>query len=365
MKKKLIKKITLGAIALITTVLTGISIPTYATSNSDIENIAKNAPQAIIQDEDWTNIEVLNCKPLYNFDNELVAYSVDLKNNVNNKDAFVIVSKDEKDGPILQLGVDTKSPYDKVHDDKNLIYDGLSGYYYKETSSNEYYDVTNDKIIENEQLNDLKSNSKKKRSISKKPNMAEELRNDLLEAEDPSDLKATSSSTKSGLQAHILAGVPDYRWKRGCAPTASAMVLKFLYDSELDNTSSTRLINELADAMDTKSNGSTYTKKVYKGINEVLSSHDIDGKAKLYKDPSFSKATKQIDKNKPFILHVYDNEQSLGSYTDGFGDHSVACVGYSKSSGSYLVVHDTACDGNVYCDFNSSAFGTCDYTFVD
>lgn len=351
---------------LVTVVLTGISTPTYATSTSDIENIAKNAPQAIIPDEDWTNVEVLNCKPLYNFNNEVIAYSVDLKNNVNNKDAFVIVSKDEKDGPILQLGVDSESPYDKISDDnKTPIYDGVSGYYYHENSSNEYYDISNDKVVEDQQVDKLKLNSEQKRRTSKQPNMAKQLRSDLLEAEDPSDVKATSSSSTSSLTAHILSGVPDYRWRNGCAPTSSAMVLKFLYASDLKNTSSSSLIDELADAMDTDSNGSTSTSKVYKGINKVLSSYDIDGTAKRYEDPSFSKAVSEINKNRPFVLHVYNNKQALGSYSSGFGNHSMACIGYTKSSGSYLVVHDTACDGDIYCDFNSSAFGTCDYTFVD
>ncbi|ETJ36039.1 C39 family peptidase [Clostridium butyricum] len=366
MKKKLIRKIMLGVMSLITVVSTSMCTPIYAASTADIENIAKNAPQAIIPNEDWTNIEVLNCKPLYNFSNELIAYSVDLKNNDNNKNAYVIVSKDEKDGPILQLGVDTESPYDKLSDDdKTPIYDGVSRYYYQEDSSNEYYDISNDKVIEEQEVDSLKLNSQQKVRTSKQPSKSKQLRTDLLEAEDPSELKSTMSSTRSGLEAHILTGVPDYRWRKGCAPTASAMVLKALYQSDLRNTSSSELIDELADEMDTDSNGSTYTSKLYRGINNVLSSHDIDGNARLYKNPSFSKAVSQIDKNRPFILSVYNNKQSLGSYSNGFGNHSMACLGYSKSSGSYLVVHDTACDGNIYCDYNSSSFGTCDYTFVD
>ena len=117
--------------------------------------------------------------------------------------------------------------------------------------------------------------------------------------------------------------------------------------------------------MGTDSSGSSRTSKVYSGINNVLSSHGINGTAELYEDPTFSRAVNEIDRNRPFILHVYGNKQSLGSYSSGFGNRSVACLLYSKDSGSYLVVHDTAYDGNIYCDFNSSAFGTCDYTFVD
>ncbi|AET70954.1 hypothetical protein Desor_5581 [Desulfosporosinus orientis DSM 765] len=53
------------------------------------------------------------------------------------------------------------------------------------------------------------------------------------------------------------------------------------------------------------------------------------------------------------------------SYPDGFGNHSMACIGYSTSGTSpYMVVRDTGCDGSVYVSYDSSVVGTVQGAYV-
>ena len=61
-------------------------------------------------------VDVVDYKPLYDFNNKLIAYSLDLKSKITNKYAFAIISTSEDDGPILEFGTGGKSPYDKIAD---------------------------------------------------------------------------------------------------------------------------------------------------------------------------------------------------------------------------------------------------------
>ena len=151
--KKITQKIAMVVLTL-SVVLSNVSpirVHAETTDVSTIETIAKNTPQAILgSDKDWSDVSVEKSTPLYDFNNNLVAYSVDLKNNLNDEKAFAIISIDETDGPILEFSVGNQSPYDKVDDDnQTCIFDGILGYYSHANSNDKYTDISMNKTLKN------------------------------------------------------------------------------------------------------------------------------------------------------------------------------------------------------------------------
>jgi len=260
------------------------------------------------------------------------------------------------------------------------IYNGVVSYYAEKTSilNNKdidiYYNIKNNSQLSDQEVSIYKNVDKNKKYISSKPEISKSERNKLITKNGLKAEKAFSNIIKpmdTILTTKIL-NVPDYRWQCSCAPTAAAMVLKYDFSSLLSNVSSTNLINHLADAMDTDSNGSTKTINLpsaiietmgyYTGIN-MDAFNDPDGKGKYWN--TFGEYCTEINNNYPVIVNVYGSTQTAPSYPDGFGNHSMAGVGYRiTTSYDYIIVHDTGVDGDVYCNYDSSAFGTPWYTYV-
>lgn len=364
-----IKKIFLSSLVSLLTVSVINTVSVYAKSNNnfgDIKQMAKNAPTYVLgYNKEWKNTTAFNVKQLYDFNNKLVAYSVDLKSNVNNEPAYAIISASEEDAPIIEFCEGHLSPYDKVNSDQKCIYDQITSYYSKSTSDNTYYDIKNSSKLSDKVVEYLIAKNKNKKYVSSKPSSSKSERAKLK-----SKAGETSDITPSIILSSKILSVPDYEWQCGCAPTAAAMVLKYTYSSALSSVSSSTLISKLASAMGT-SGGSTYTSNIPSGIKSVMSSYgksvttwnDYDGKGKSGND--IGEYCDEIDANHPIILNVYGSTETAPSYPSGFGDHSMAGVGYQlTTSYSYIVVHDTGVDGNVYCNYDSSAFGTPWFTYV-
>lgn len=179
------------------------------------------------------------------------------------------------------------------------------------------------------------------------------------------DKKGISSLT--GTTTRSIPGVPFYYWFRGCTPTSTAMIFGY-WDahgfSRLLNSTPNALINELADAMGTDSEGST----IY--IANPMAILSIANNSRLYNFSSgwtipgfyFENGTAnshwgdiqtEINAGRPVIWNVHDytvpeNQPNAGRAVN----HSVVAVGYKKVTSSewywpfdrwycYALVHTT------------------------
>ena len=410
MKIRLIKKIAITCLVFSCGIVNSFSIPVHAETStstscdlSEVETIAKNAPQFILGSDkiQWSDVDVVNSKPLYDFNDKLVAYSLDLKSDIDNEDAFVIISTSQEDEPILEFGVNQQSPYDKVTDNQTCIFDGFQGYYSHGKKTSKYHDILKNKDLENEEVKLYTDNTKNKKYVSTKPNNAKHNRltlkynktkdsNYLTETTSSAvtaSLPATVSSSATVSEAPVtntskeLSGVPDYYWYHGCSPTAAAMVLKYDYPSKLSQFTQYTLTDALVSTMHTTlPEGATSIPNLAIGIEQFMSSQGVKVSAFNYgarSNATFDKAVSEIESNRPFVATLIGSTETSPSYPasyGGFGNHSMACIGYdittsTDSSGvtttnHYIIVHDTGSDGSVYCDYDSSALGTPTWTTV-
>jgi hypothetical protein len=139
--------------------------PAIAAASDNIsvyETIAKNAPYTINDDDDWASLKIVSNRPLYDFNNKLVAYSFDLKNDNNDK-GYVIISTSENDEPIYEFHEGAYSPYDNVPNNQTCIYYGLTGYYSYDSSENKYNDLFNNSELKDETVKHLIKDSKNKK----------------------------------------------------------------------------------------------------------------------------------------------------------------------------------------------------------
>lgn len=335
---------------------------------ADVNKIAQKTPRYVMGEDDqkWKDVTSYNTKPLYDFNNNLIAYSVDLKSNVDNSKAYAIISVNEEDAPVLEFSEGHTSPFDQLDANKVGIYDGAVSYYSKETTNAQnqdtYYDMRNHAKLTDQEVKVHKDLNKDKKYISSKPEISKSERNQLTSGIiQPMDIVLTSKTLN----------VPDYYWYRGCTPTAVSMVLKYRFSSKLSSVYVWSLIDKLANAFGTDSNGGTYVQNVPAGVKKVMSGYGVtvnaynDSNGASKSGNTFTEYTNEINKNYPVVVNVFGSKETAPSYPNGFGNHSMAGVGYRiTTSYSFVTVHDTGIDGNVYCNYDSSAFGTPWWTYI-
>ena len=157
------------------------------------------------------------------------------------------------------------------------------------------------------------------------------------------------------------------------------MILKYDYASKLSKFTQYTLTDGLVSAMNTNSKGETDTSNIPTGIKKFMSSQGVSVSASNYTGSSsatFDKAVSEIKNGHPFMASLLNSTETAVHYPapKGFQSHSMAGIGYNittstNSSGvtttnHYIVVHDTGTDGNVYCDYDSTALGTPIWTTV-
>ncbi len=241
-RSKLFSKILVPFLAL-SVIMTSNLVPVQAATQPSIDTslkaIAENAPQSVLGSDktEWSSVSIVNNLPLYDFDNKLIAYSLDLKSNIDNEKAYVIVSTSEQDEPILEFAKGAYSPYDKITGrNKACIYDGVTGYYSHDLSSGKYHDFLINQDLTDSDVKGHITNLINKKYISKRPDIAKQSRARLTQIPAKgSNMTATPNATTPPgvvLSSKIL-NVPDYQWYMGCSPTSAAMVLKYTFTSYL------------------------------------------------------------------------------------------------------------------------------------
>jgi len=148
-----------------------------------------------------------------------------------------------------------------------------------------------------------------------------------------------------------IEAVPDYTWYKGCSPTAAANVLGFWDDHGypllvVGGTSATgnvtSLIEDLASAMGTTSDGSTSAWNIDEGIIAVCNSPEYGNEYNFDADNeyftlSWNAYKSEINAGRPMIYHVSGHET--------YGNHSMTGVGWvelqDEDGSKFCIVHDT------------------------
>lgn len=313
-----------------------------------INTIAKNFAAENIG---WKNVSVLNIKNLYDFNNKLIAYSVDIKNNKKEVNGYEIISANSEDDPILEFSETKNSPYNKVNNNYNCIYGGFLNYYSQnKISYKTFYNLKTNSKLNEKQISALRSREHK--SINE--NKSKEEKNMLLSY----NSKLQNSNTNE--TKRVLDDVPDEYWYKGCTPTAVAMILE--YDYYNNTPIYTTLVNMLATAMGTDANGNTYGYNIVNGVKTVMNNLGINGSVQMYNygksNSTYDIYVNEINNSHPVDVNLQNSTETSDGYPSGFGNHSCVGVGYKYSDAEkFIIIHDEAGDGDVYCDFNSSALG--------
>ena len=287
--------------------------------NSQLEEakaIAKNTPCYFGYVCEW---QIVQETELYDILDNHIGYCFDMISKDQNKTtAYVMVNNNATEFPIYLFGVDGVSPY------------------YEKNFERAYYLSAVEQFVEN---NGELSNAKNGEEL-----LEEEIKK--LKKEYSNTPRIVLEDDYSGLRQMYRDGImvlsePDtgsisngvnLAWRKGCAPTTVAMMIKTRYSS----ISSTSLIDSLASYMGTKSDGSPRTGSMYN--SDATFKHNIDA---------------------GFPVGVYCSGSTVTTtgYPDGIESAHMMCgVGYSYSSaGNYISCYTTyTADGKVSFPLTSS-----------
>ena len=175
-----------------------------------------------------------------------------------------------------------------------------------------------------------------------------------------------------------VAHMEQYRWTRGCTPSAAAMVLSYIdnhyvthkglvrwYVAHRSNGNNVpQILDWLADDMYTSSDGNTSHDNIAPGIKRTTDNrcgynfdtrivyNSTDSSSEGY-DWCWGLIKSEIGAGRPFVWSVTDSSsRSLDSSPGGSGEgHSLAAVGYDSAT-KEVVVKDSNRSGMTYWRYN-------------
>lgn len=329
--------------------------------NLDEVSINTMAKNFAVKTIGWKNVSILNIKNLYDFNNKLIAYSVDIKNNNKGINGYEIISASSENDPILEFSETKNSPYSKVNNNYNCIYGGILNYYSQnKISSKAFYDLKTNSKLSEKQINTLRNENREHKAIDK--NKAIKETNMLLSYNSKLQDSNTNETKK------VLEDVPDEYWFKGCVPSGVAMVLEYDYYNNTPTYGD--LVNQLAVAFGTDKQGNTTRDKLVDGVKSVMKQNGVDNvwcqlDGEGRDNSTYDKYVNEINNNYPVAILFMNCKYTTNMYKDGFHNHCCAGVGYKyNDTERFIVIHDEAGEGDVYCDFNSSDLGTNQWLYI-
>jgi len=308
------------------------------------------------------SIKIDSVTPLYDINNNINAYCIDFTHKSNGQQGYIILSNIEGDEPILEYSEDSNSGIGtiKLNKTEKFVYISAGTVYkYNQETLISVFDGTE---ISQEAVEEFKKTYEIEltNDSTKAKKLKEMLQNSNIDVDLSNSFMLAASTNK------IISGVADYGWYKGCAPTSAAMVLNYHFPTTLPTGNT--LIEELAVEMSTNSSGGTSISNIPVGISNVVSNHGLyintynDGAGRS--SSTFTEFQSEINSYNPVIVNLIGSTATSGSYPNGFGNHSMAGVGYSTYGSQYLIVHTTGREGNVYINFDSVSLGTNYWTYV-
>ena len=324
------------------------------------ELIAVNVPNAFGCNYEWN---IVKTTPLYNFDDQIIAYCYDMESNNKISDnkpirSYAVINATPNGSTVLMCGFDGISPYFDIELDKAYFFGALE---YYGNRNGQVYNLQTDKTISSEAISRLSSqymntlavSSQKQRTIY-------------------SSQQTQNANASNNWQFRSLDSVPNLQWAHGCAPTAVAMMIM----SKAPYLNSDYVISTLANLMQTKPDGSTPFLNIPYGTYSCITQLNV-GTAyycnwvsvdmeKQIPRVGFSVNTKEIFKESidygcPVGVYISSSDVITEAY-NGFSAHMMTGIGYSYNhTGPYLVGDYIICyttsprDGAVLFPMNDSA----------
>lgn len=303
-----------------------------------VQQFVLEIPKDFPTTSSWTHNSITSITSLYDFNDTISAYCVDFFNEDTKQEAYMIVNITSGKPQILEFHPNEKSPYSD-RERKAYYYGGFEKYYVKEN---------------NDQLRNLLTNTMASR--------------DAALRDDSTGTSRAYRSVASGYKN--ISGVSDYQWRKGCTSTSLAMSIKYRFGSSVDSQKT--LIDRLATACKTDKNGYTQSSDVTPGVLSYLSSKNITPSfcraysALAVSDiPIFGAASNPlsayqsyINSDIPVTILMEGAKGTSTAYPNGFGEHTVCGTGYYVgSSGQFVIVHTTQCEGDVYVAYSEKALG--------
>lgn len=282
---------------------------------------------------------------------------------------YMIISAAKDNYPVLEFsrGRIPTAPSDpaavpgaQLHEEKQIsgnpeyLYLGATYYYAKYPLVDKEGRSTEAMIVDlaDQRVVDLQCSSREYSSEAKEWEQAIKTESSRLwqrideELASPDDAISVSTRSSSG----YVSGVPYYlrgSGTHGCCPTAAGMVLAFWRSHGFPNlplgSGGSTLIDELAVAMGTNSNGDTPKGNVVGGITTVFANHGYSSSAVSvagdYLWVSWENCKNEIDAGRPFMLALQNGGTPVGG-NEAYGNHAVTGVGYTTTQQNYVIVHD-------------------------
>lgn len=300
-------------------------------ANTDIAMKFVQRISEIQEFNEWKNATIGKILELYDLDESVNAYILELTKD-GKYIGYIVVSAKRTNYPILEFSKG-KSPTmiakeTGIEPDRHYY---LGGTIYLFKKGAKCSDIFGKEV----NLSALKAGSK---DILKNEEVKRRLERRALEAE--TIWKAYESSANQIITYYeiMIKGVPALLWKRGCTPTASAMVLGY-WDQKgypnFPNDYQNKLIDELADAMGTWNNGYTPQWQVSGGINKVCNKYGYGNWASDVWWVTWDTVLSEINSYRPFVLtFVLHNEYTW---------HSVTVIGYliDSSNNKFISLYNT------------------------
>lgn len=360
------KKLLSLLLAIVLVATSGITVfattPSEESINAELitDKIAANAPIIFGYDYSW---KLTQKTPLFDIDDNIIAYCYDFANTdtelieadlegIIPETSYVVVNCTDTGDPILMFGVYGVSPYFNNPYDK-AYYLGTMQYY--GATGAKYYDLEKGVSVSYDSL--CAVDQSYKTALSSSEMDAEEF-SSIKNALATNVVKPTPNTT-TGL--NIVSRAVSLQWRRGCAPTAIAMLLKTRYIIWEE----TKMIDSLANYMQTNQSGATGFRNIAIGTMQYIDSQnnmtrpDVFGWALA--DPNgvpfvgFTYNTKRafkesIDSGHPVGVYINSSTVTTPGYPDGIGPHMMSGIGYSfTSAGDYIICYTTNTrDGQVY-----------------
>lgn len=366
MKKKMISL--LLALALVVGICpAAFAAPIVVTGMEDIYAIARNAPLHYLPTANWTDVDIVKTTPLFDLDDSIVAYCVDLYNAETDAYAYVFVNADPKGYPILQYSPDGTSPY------------------YNETIGRALYLSAGQYLVEHGEIISVLNTGE---TVSK-ATVLEQYEQYSKETAQQLDLETNERQDYSAYRANYIAGiaplaldtkektltkVPNWQWRKGCAPTAVAMQIANLLPTVPANGNN--MIDKLAEYMKTDPNKhTTGFNNITKGAQNYVADCNFTkttialweketllGEPRLGPDYNpYSSFLSEINYGRAVCIYSANATVQTTGY-DGWEAHMITGIGYCYSTvnsqeKSVIVYTTYVPDGRVYIPIYGTALG--------
>lgn len=343
-------------------------------SKKDAKNIAEYQVQNTLEGQDsiWEkNTEVGKTYNLYNENDEVIAYAVDLTND-GEEAGYVVVGANEENSPIIEFKTSGKFLDQPLNEDEHVIYDGYIDYYKVNETTELATNIDNPKEkIEVEKLqNKMKKelpNKEKSNSIKKEwDDMKEQIKYGSSNPPTSGGANTAPWNYESGYTSQEFKTAPDANFYTYfvmsdfgpggiCVPTAACNLLKYYMSRQRMKTSLilnndwNQTFSRIKTYSKTSDTTGTYMSDAKKGLDKYFCDLNIQDAVTHYyswggDNADWEEMKRRIDMGEPFIYatssHFY------------YGQHAVLAVGYrqynysaTQSSGLYSSNYLQVADG--------------------